>query len=268
MSKFLPSLFFFFLGIYCLQAQNTIGAAAVGEGFTNVTRVDAFSALNNPATLGDLKGFNAAAFFENRFNVGNLSNGAFALSKEVTNGTIALGFNNFGFGSLINQQFTGAYGRTFADKVSFGMAFHYRHLRYETFYKRALTLSVGGLVKLNKDLNIAFSFYNPINTKFNDLTAERLPLIGTLGLQKKLSKKVTLRAEVDKDLEWKPDFKFGIAYQPDEKIFLRAGISTQQFLYTFGIGYKQKGFIVDFASSFHPQLGMSSHVNLGYQFIK
>ncbi len=127
MSKSLPFFLFFLMGISSLQAQTTIGAGAVGEGFTKVTRVDAFSALNNPATLGDLKGFNAAAFFENRFNVGNLSNGAFALNKEVTNGTIALGFQNFGFGSLINQQFTGAYGRTFAEKVSFGVAFHYRH---------------------------------------------------------------------------------------------------------------------------------------------
>jgi hypothetical protein len=117
-----------------------------------------------------------------------------------------------------------------------------------------------------KNLYIGAHVFNPTKAKIAEYDDERIPTIFRIGLGYNFSDKVLVSIESEKDIEYDPSFKFGIEVIMKKYVYLRAGISTNPVLNTFGIGYALKRFKVDIAFSKHPVLDYTSHISMSYSF--
>ncbi|MDQ3049045.1 MAG: hypothetical protein M3R27_15960, partial [Bacteroidota bacterium] len=108
----------------------------------------------------------------------------------------------------------------------------------------------------------------PTRAKIADYDDERLPTIIRLGLDYSFSDKVTIAVETEKDIAQKAVFKAGIEYKAVKEFYIRAGISTNPVLSSFGCGIHLKNFTIDLSSGYHQTLGFCPQLGLSYSFKK
>lgn len=252
------------------QAANEyfhIGARSWAMGNANVALRDVFAGFNNQAGLARLKQTQAGFYGENRYLVPGLGVQAFSLAVPIKSGGVIGGtFRNFGLNDYRNQQYGLNYARSFGDKIDFGLQLNYFNTQVEGQNRQAISFEFGLMGKLSKDLTLGVHAYNPMQNKFNDFAQEKIPTFLRIGISYQTSKKVMANIEVEKDVLFPAQLKVGLEYQFNENIYARGGISTATRLNTFGLGFKFGKIIFDAATSVHPQLGLSPHGSLVYQF--
>jgi hypothetical protein len=120
--------------------------------------------------------------------------------------------------------------------------------------------------KITKHLTVGTHIYNPIQPKLTDYNNERVPANIRFGVSYLFSDKATLAAEVSQETNQKAFLKAGLEYHVIQPFYVRAGISSNPALTTFGFGLELKNFNLDFASSIHPTLGYSPQVSFFWNF--
>jgi hypothetical protein len=86
------------------------------------------------------------------------------------------------------------------------------------------------------------------------------------GVHYKPSKKVSILAEVEKQVITKISFKGAVEYQPVKPLYIRFGVQSAPVEFALGFGYKISGFSIDLGSKYHQTLGWSPNFGLNYQF--
>jgi len=245
------------------------GARSSATGGASLTYHDLWSAFNNQAGLGKVKGFSAGVTNEFRFLVPELSVRGLAIALPVKNaGVFGVSISYFGY-SVYNEKKIGlAYSRAFGDKVSAGLQIDYlsTHLAESYGDRHAFTAEAGIQVLLLKNLVIAAHVYNPTRTKLSDYDDERFPTTLKAGLSYTFSEKLIVSAESEKSICEHNIFKAGVEYHIVKPLYLRCGLSTNPGLYSFGFGLRIGKLEVDMASTYHQVLGFSPQVSLTYAF--
>lgn len=259
----------FCLTVITLFAGNDnfpVGARSAGLAHASVTLSDAWSTYHNQAGLSLLKKPTAAAFYETRFLLSELSTKAIAGAIPFKKGAFGLSVMQSGFSLYSESKIGLAYGMQLSEIFSAGIQLDYFHINIGESYgsKGALAGEAGVLAKLTDNLAAGVHVANPTRTKLSD--NESLPTTMRLGLAYHFSKKVFVSAESQKNSGNKPVFKAGIEYHVIEALYLRSGISTNPTLNTFGFGLHIKNLKFDFAGSFHSVLGFSPQVGISYDF--
>ncbi|MDD4214616.1 MAG: hypothetical protein PHR81_07365 [Bacteroidales bacterium] len=159
-----------------------------------------------------------------------------------------------------------AYGMAFGDRISAGVQldYIYTHIAENYGNKSNITFEAGIRAKIIKNLIIAAHIYNPIMVKISSYDNERIPLIFKIGLSYTFSDKAVLAAEVEKDINYKPIFKTGLEYHIVKPVYIRIGIATNPFIYSFGAGFEFYHFKLDVSASRHPVLGFTPQASLVY----
>lgn len=266
-------VFFSFACFYPAISGNEnmpVGARSAAIGNASVCLVDLWAVYHNQANLAYYENISAGVYYENRFLVKEMSSQAFSFvlpSKKL--GVFGVSFSRFGY-SLYNESKYGlSYARKFGPNFSAGVQMNYlsAHIGENYGTKGTFTAELGVRAILLKKLAIGFHAYNLTRAKMANYNNERIPTILRLGLQYTFSEKVFLSAEVEKDIDFKPVFKMGMEYRPAKLFYLRAGVSSNPFISSFGLGFNiSDKFNIDLASTVHPVLGMSPMASLSYNF--
>ena len=158
----------------------------------------------------------------------------------------------------------------FSERITGGVQINYHNTRIGNNYGSASVLSseMGLQAKLTSKLELGLHLFNPTQAKLNDFNDERIPTIMRLGMAYTFSNKVFITLEAEKDIDFPANFKAGIEYKANEKIYLRGGIGASPTAATFGVGVYHKGLKLDLASSYHQILGFIPEVSLTYVFEK
>ncbi len=272
MKKFLP--FFLLCSVYNSAFSGNenlpVGARSASIGNASVCLIDVWATYHNQANLAYYKHITAGVYYENKYLVKEMSLQAvsFVLPTKKL-GVFGVSFTRFGY-SLYNESKYGvSYARTFGPNFSVGVQMNYlsAHLGENYGTKGSFTVELGVRANITKQLVVGFHAYNLTRAKMANYSNERIPTILRLGLQYDFSQKVFLSAEVEKDIDHKPMFKAGMEYHPAKLFYLRAGISTNPFISSFGIGFNISDKVhIDLASTIHPVLGMSPMASLSYNF--
>lgn len=271
--KIICSLFLFIcLGI-CVQAGNedfSIGARSAAMGNASVSLSDVWSAQHNQAGLGFLHDPSAGVYYEDRFMLKELSVKGAVLAMPVKGGAFGLCFSNFGYSLYSENKYGLSFAKAFGDKFSMGIAMDYLTTKIAEGYgkKGVFAAEIGLQAKPMKGLNIGAHVYNPTRTKLATYNKERIPTIIRLGGDYTFSDKVTLAVESEKDIAQKAIFKAGIEYRAVKEFYLRAGISTNPTLSSFGFGINLKNFKLDLSANYHQTLGFSPQLGMTYMFSK
>ena len=205
-----------------------------------------------------MKQSQVATYGENRFRLSNLNYGAVAGVVKTKYGNFALSLNYFGYSGYSEQKFGFGYGRAFSDKFAVGFRMNYQILSIKAYGSNGTPSIDGGVIyKISKSFITGFHICNPIMQKLDKNSVEYLPTIAKIGFQYLPSEKVSILTEVQKQTDINAQLKVGIEYRMQAKLALRAGLSSNPLLNTFGIGYNSKNMRLDIAANVHPQLGIS-----------
>jgi len=254
--------------------ERVLGARQAGMGLNSSTLVNVFSTSSNQAV---------GAFMENPalglyYSTVGLSGGinmisgvaAIPLSKKKYGGTIGLNINYFG-NNLYDEKKAGLnYSLKLAEYISVGAQLDILNFRQSAPYgnKTFATFELGVFARPFKELSVGAHIYNPLKLEIDDLYQERIPTVLKIGVTYEAFKKFFISAEMTKDLQADFVFRAGIDYQIIDALNIRAGMSTNPTIVTFGTGLNFKGMRMDIAGSYQSLLGFSPHVGMTYEIKK
>lgn len=251
-----------FLAAQCLAAQNgappAAGSRGVAMGYTGLTFTDINSIFSNQAGLAQLEKPAVAAFGEQRFLLSEIRSFSLGAALPVgTSGSFGLTLNYFGFEQYNEQRIGLAYGRKLLDKLSIGAQFLMLNTRIPEYgNKAAFTFEAGLQAELLPRFTLGVHLFSPARVKV--AAEESLPTILKMGFSYLPSDKLSLLAEVEKDIDYPARARFGVEYRIIEPLFLRLGTATQPTMLSFGLGYAlPNGIGIDIASTYHQVLGFT-----------
>ena len=259
-------LLYLVTSLFAGNDDDILGARSFGLAGNSIQFQDLWSTENNPAGLGSLTTWGAGFSYQNQFLLDELATKSLVAAYPLNNAAFGLSFKQFGFSNYQENKLGFSYGQQLGKKLAMGVQLNYRSVQLSENYgsKNAFTGTIGLQAKITEELSLAAVVINPNHTKLADYDDERIPTVFKLGLGYTFSKKVQVLSELVKDIDFNPDIKFGIEYQPIEILYIRIGYSTSPSLSSFGFGLEFRQFTLDIASSFDSNLGFSPQVSLHY----
>ncbi|WP_291723983.1 hypothetical protein [Bernardetia sp.] len=267
--------FCFFLSTTCLAqfGQIEAGARTYGMGRTSLTTSDAWAVFNNVAALTNVKRTEAFLGYSNRFTLSGLNTlQAGGTFDALFNGKMGIGVTRFGDDLYNEHRLAVGYAHKISN-MSIGIQANYLQTSIQGYGTRHnFALEMGGLAQLSEKLFLGMHIFNINQAKVSDFEDERIPTMMRIGISYRPVERVVLNIETEKDTEYPASFKVGLEYNVanwnENKIFARTGITTEEFLAHFGVGYYKGNFGLDYAFTTLPQVGYSNHISLIYRFGK
>lgn len=274
MRKPIPALLTLILAL-CMQpalAQSFInqwqGARSAALGNANAATIDGFSQLNNQAAAAFVDHYTVGVYGNRAFMVEGINNLSLSAVAPTGLGNFGLAIGYFGYSAYNEQKIGIGYSRQLSPGFSIGVQFDYLSSFISEYGTTATyTVEAGLFYKITDELAAGAHVFNPVLAGFAE-SADPLPTMMKLGLHYNSTGKVRFLVEAEKDLVQPVNFKAGVEYRPAEEISLRIGTSTNPVLLSIGAGFRWNNLLLDVASSYHPQLGITPHGGLVYSFQK
>ncbi len=255
-----------------LTAQNSSapmsGARGLAMGDAAATFSDIHSIFSNQAGIAFMEGLGFSVGAERRFLTSEINSiiGGFAYPTNA--GTFGLSLNYFGFSGYNEQKIGIAYARKLSKKISIGAQLDYLGYSIPDYGSKSLfTFELGVQAQLIENLTIGAHIFNPIRQEV--VPDEKVPTIFRLGAGYSPGKNLTITGEFEKDIDFDMVFKAGVEYFLIDILCLRAGVSTNPLLNSFGLGLKLKnGLMIDLASSYHYDLGFTPAISVSFEMGK
>jgi hypothetical protein len=241
-----------------------LGGAFMGLGG------DFWSLSGNPAALAGLEGPTAGIYLERRFMLSQLNHGAFGFAMPFqTKHYFGLDASGFGFASYSENRVGLAYATTFAEKFSLGVKANYSRTSIENYGGAgAFHIDAGFHAKVTKTFSAGFRVFNANQAWLNKIAGERMPTIYTFGMAWQPSEKALMVVDVEKNVNYPISVRGGVEYAFNKYLRARVGMSSAPVSFTAGLGVEVKKLKIDFASSYHQQLGFTPHLSLTWMFSK
>ena len=247
----------------------TAGARQAGMGRTSVSITDFWSVQNNQAGIALLDRIGVGLYYQNQFQLSQLSQKAIAVVVPSKIGVLGLSFTHFGY-ELYNDIKIGlAYARSFGPYFRIGLQLDYLRTSLGENYgsKSNVTFELGVQSNLTNNLTIGAWVFNPIQVKLADYADEYIPVIFKLGMGWNIDNGLLVNIEAEKNTAFQAILlRAGVEYALKEKFFFRGGFSTAQEIFSMGFGMQFKILRIDLSAIMHNTLGFSSQGSLILQF--
>jgi hypothetical protein len=261
----------FFVSLYfCALASGenyTVGARQAGMANASVTQQDVFAVAYNPAGIAHLQNVNLGLYADQRFLTGiNFFNFSSVIPVQKV-GAFGFSYDYFGYSAFNENRLSATYARQFGEVISAGLKFNYFRIAIEeNGAAHAGAFEAGIQIKPTPKMRIGAHIINPIRQVIDKEWSETLFTAIKTGISWHPSDKLMLALEAEKAIDFAFRLKTGMEYKIAEPLYLRVGGATNPTLFTFGVGTEIKSLKIDFASSWHMQLGYSPHIGFIYGF--
>ncbi len=255
------------LNIWAIHDPKTTGAQALGMGNIGVVGTHFNAVFNNQAALAYFTNIAAGINYDQGFFTDkSLSTKSGAFILPTGSGTFGVHLSYFGHQNYNEQKVAIAYGKALGKRLAIGVELDYFRSFIGGDYGSAdaVSFEIALYSKLSESLELGAHIINPIGAKIGHQNPENIPIAFQFGLLYHIDHQLRLATEVEKILDQKANYKFGLEYQIVEQFVFRAGVATQPTLFTFGFGLKLKDFYFDMGTGFHQTLGFTPQVSLLY----
>lgn len=230
---------------------------------------DPFSMIINPAALANLKQSGAGVYGERRFLLSNLNQYTATIGLPTASGNFGLQADYFGYSKYNETQIGFGYGRSVGTKVDVGVKFNYYSLQIPSYAASStFHFEAGVVMHLSEKLHAGFSVFNPVGGSLSKETDEKIASVFRGGFGYEASDKFFITAEIIKEENKNVGVNAAFQYAFVKQLLVRAGINTSNEQPFLGVGLNLGQLRVDFASKWHPQLGISPAVMLLFNFKK
>ncbi len=241
------------------SAQSTIGAkgAALGNATTALYE-DSWGLFSNPSTIssnGLIVGFYGLQYY----GFPEITDISSIISIPLLGGHSAIGFYRYGDDLYAETNINTGFKYEFQG-IHAGASLQYRHVSFGGNYGSggAINISLGLLAEINESLWFGAKIRNinraQYSFEFND---EELPQDISIGLMYNLEQKATFVFDVIKDVRFPVAYRGGLEVEIIDNFIGRIGATYEPITYTFGFGYKMKGWQFNVAIQQHEILGIS-----------
>lgn len=241
--------------------HTSAGAAEAGRGNVCVMHPGFWSSFHNQALLAYNNDFAVSASYTDRFGIKELSTRSAAII--VPAGKLSIGCAGSYFGYTDFKRWSGgiACGMPLSQKIAAGIQVDYfteRTIR-ENNIIQFLTAEIGLAISASENVTIGIHLFNPVP---NALRHDDLPSTLRVGIGSSVSKVLFAGTEVEMTSEQKMLLRAGFEYEAWKKVWLRAGYSTENNAFSFGIGFLLKPMKLDLSFTSHEKLGISPGISL------
>lgn len=254
---------------YAFAENNLTGARSNGMGKASVSSIDIWGSYNNQATLAKLDKIQFGVFYENRFQLEDLSTKAIAFYYPTKLGGFNLNYSQFGSDLYKESKIGLGYSKALGEHLWASVQLNQMRVKLNQVYgeQNKYNFEVGLLAEIFSGFYLGFHIFNPSQEKFETLYFdEAIPTIARFGFSWHLSKETILNTEVEKDFDNDIRVKFGIEHQFIKNLNLRIGASNHPNQISFGLGYKYKIVKMNLAYSKHQNLGYTPSFDLNISF--
>lgn len=242
------------------------GGISDAMGSANVTCTNSYASFNNIGALGWKNEGNAFFLgYKNQFLIPDLRTIYVGSVHAIKRGTACITLARFG-GSLYHETLFGIGMSHKLSNVSIGLKINYLQVSAQNSgTRRTWVGELGGRMLLRKNLAIGAYIYNFNRAKVVHFNDERHPIWMKAGFSYFPSQALNINFQIDKDIDFSPMVRVGIAYQVTKKIVLRVGVSNHPYVATAGLGLKLWNFAFDYAYQTHTDLQASNTLSMTYQ---
>jgi len=259
---------FLFLFAKKLNAQTTSGARFMAMANAGSALEGVYSLGGNQAGVASVDQLKLAlTFHEHNYSTDVRSIAAFFVFPSSI-GVLGFYANMYNLGYDLNELRGGlTLSRLLTSKFAVAGTLNYHHRSISEYgIDKALSFDLGFQYKLSEYWLLGTHFINPLAYISTDELSYEIPAQIRLGASYMLSNQVLLAMESRLSMDKYQDFRLGLEYSIITSLNLRGGTSFLPFKRYVGVGVDFNKISVDVASSFHPQLGMSSQFALNYAF--
>jgi hypothetical protein len=222
-------------------------------GFWPSFRNQAILAYNTSLTVG----FN----YENRFNLWELGTRTAGIAIPAGKTSLGIIYSHFGYSDFKRSMFGLACGMPLRENLSAGVQIDYflenASGDYESYH--ALTCEAGLYFRPSEKVSVGVHLFNPVP---NSLRKTIIPSSIRAGAGIELSKVLFAGAEAEMSSGEKLIIRTGFEYEVMKKLSLRCGFSSENYSFTFGLGYLFKSLKIDLSFATHDKLGITSSASL------
>ncbi len=228
---------------------------------------DVFAVFNNISGLAQLNWREVGIYYSPApFGLSELANGYLAYLEPTSLGVLSFGAMTYGFELYRESGFLIGYSNKIFNKFFYGISFNLHSVNIKNYGNDlAIYVNIGSLVYLTKDLRFGFFIENLNRASFSE-EKEQIPTLIHSGLSYDILKELSINISLEKDIRYKPSFQFGVDYDIIDNLSIRTGFSNNPSNYSAGIGINYSIFNLDYASSYHNDLGLTHQFGLIINF--
>lgn len=243
--------------------NGVVGAESGMVGGCNALLSNAFSVVNNPAAISDLKKWQTGVFGEKRFGQKELGTSNFSVAVPNKWVDVGAAVNLYGFDKFNQQRFVLTASKKLAQTFALGVQLNYLNTTIGEYGNAgAWVLGAGVYYQPVSKIKVAFAIFNPNQQQLSNKVSDKVPTYARLGVSYKVNEKVDVLAETEQALEQKTIFRSGIKYHVNKRIAFAVGASSQPVLFTFGTTVQTNKVAIDFAAQVHQILGVIPQFSL------
>jgi len=251
-----------------LAQYRLLGARQAAVGECGLGIADVWATSHNQAAMALIDQTTAGAYYEDRFNMEELSLKAAALVYPTRYGSIGASFSSFGSVDYSENKAGLAFSKKLGSRFMLGIQLDYFLIDQPLGYGSAMafTTEVGLLTIPFDGLEIGAQLFNPTKVHYSQFNDNYLSEIARFGAKYEIGGQVRLMAEISKDILMKSVYCFGLEYDLLKNLSLRYGYRTVYASNSFGLGVRLSRFILDVGASQFAGLGWDTHWGVQYQF--
>ena len=255
------SVFILLLILSNVNAQSlrySVALPYISLGAYTTKQIDAFSFVGNQAALARVKSGGIGVYGERRFLLSENSVYGIAAAIPTKKGNFGVQINYAGFANYKEQKAGLAYAKTLGSKIDIGVQFNYYGFTVPNYINAStVNFEAGAIFHVSEKLNAGVHVYNPVAAKLGKAGDEKLAAAYKLGIGYDASDEFYIASEIIKEQNLPLNITSSFQYQFKKQFFVRAGFRSDNNTGFAGVGFLYKKLRIDFASSFHPQLGIS-----------
>lgn len=227
---------------------------------------DVWSVSHNQAGLAFISNTTVAFNHQQKFFVKQLSLSNFALVIPSKRSTWGLHASYFGYSQYHENKIGLAYAIKLSPKISAGLQLDYFRSAVPTtnYTLQQISFEAGIMAFPQENIVVGAHVFNPLPKKWLQKEEIDLPLIAKLGASYVYEEILSIHSELRFHSKNKQELRFGLEYLAVKAITLRAGTSTGEYQFSFGIGYSMKKLGIDIAYSRHYVLGATPSIDFMY----
>lgn len=262
-----------FFSIHQLKALELIqprGGRSNSLGKCSVALSGFWSLHNNPAGFASYQNLSFGISYENKFLLKELSTKNTGIILPYKMGNIGISYSQFGYGNY-NENILGlGIAKRLGQNLNIGIKLYYIFIKFSGDYnnKSAPTFDIGIQYKINENLSLGAYIFNPICIKFKTLNKDKIPIIMRLGFSYLVSNDFLITGEIEENFAHNFSYRFGLEYEIYKDLFIRSGFQFKPDIFTFGIGYDYKHFMIDISAQMNQILGVSLGCSLIFKINK
>lgn len=261
----LSSIFIFYSFV---EAQNQPGARqnAMANSFSAIAD-DHWGTFYNSAGIGQLTSRGVGAFYSpSPFGMKEFATGAIAYVEPFSFGNIGVTAQTYGFELYRENSFSLSYAQNFFPNFYAGVRVKYNTLTIQNYGSdNIIGIDIGFLAQLSDVMKVGFAAVN-LNRPAWGEAKDKLPQIFRGGFSYLPLKNILLGFEIEKDVRYPFNLKFGLEYNLLEMFALRFGYNNSPSKFAGGFGVSYSIFQINYAVQSHLDLGLTHLFGIDFKF--